>query len=397
MVFSSSGAARSIGVRAVVVRPPVAVVPHCRAHATHGEGIDVPGDPSGDPPGVPGDTPLLWDPSSGTTTSIPGTGYDLFCSGHSFLADGRLLIAGGHTENWVGLRYASTYDPFANSWNRLPDMNAGRWYPTSTTLSNGDALVVSGSIDNTEGVNRLPQVFQAASGTWRDLTNALLGLDVYPHMHLAPNGKVFSVAPSDVTRYLDPAGTGAWSFVANRNSGFRDYGTSVLYDDGKVLHLGGGNPPTNAAEVIDLNQALPTWLSVASMAIARRQANATILPDGKVLVTGGTSGPGFNNTTTPVFEAEMWDPTTGAWSSLASAQIPRLYHSVAVLLPDGRIFSAGGNGYCRSRSMSRRTCSKGCGQPSRWHRRACHMVRHSSLRRLRRLTLRKSPGSGWPR
>ena len=303
------------------------------------------GDPEGIPPGVPGTTQLLWSPSSGTTTSIPGSGYDLFCSGHSFLADGRLLFAGGHTENFVGLRSASTYDPFANTWTRLPDMNAGRWYPTSTTLSNGDALVVSGSIDNTVGVNRLPQVFQAASGTWRDLTTALLGLELYPQMHLAPNGKVFSVAPSEVTRYLDAAGTGAWSFVANRNSGYRDYGSSVLYADGKVLHLGGGDPPTNAAEVIDLNQAVPTWRSVPPMAIARRQANATILPDGKVLVTGGTSGPGFNNPTTPVFEAEMWDPTTEAWTTMAAAQVPRLYHSVAVLLPDGRIFSAGGNGY----------------------------------------------------
>ena len=303
------------------------------------------GDPEGIPPGVPGTTQRLWNPSSGTTTSIPGSGYDVFCSGHSFLADGRLLIAGGHTENFVGLRSASTYDPFANTWTRLPDMNAGRWYPTSTTLANGDALVVSGSIDNTVGVNRLPQVFQAASGTWRDLTTALLGLEIYPQMHLAPNGKVFNVAPSEVTRYLDAAGTGAWSVVANRNSGYRDYGSSVLYADGKVLHLGGGDPPTNAAEVIDLNQAVPTWRSVPPMAIARRQANATILPDGKVLVTGGTSGPGFNNPTTPVFEAEMWDPTTEAWTTMAAAQVPRLYHSVAVLLPDGRIFSAGGNGY----------------------------------------------------
>ena len=303
------------------------------------------GDPEGIPPGVPGTTQRLWSPSSGTTTSIPGSGYDLFCSGHAFLADGRLLFAGGHTENFVGLRSASTYDPFANTWTRLPDMNAGRWYPTNTTLANGDALVVSGSIDNTVGVNRLPQVFQAASSTWRDLTTALLGLDLYPQMHLAPNGRVFSVAPSEVTRYLDAAGTGAWSVVANRNSGYRDYGSSVLYADGKVLHLGGGDPPTNAAEVIDLNQAVPTWRSVPPMAIARRQLNATILPDGKVLVTGGTSGPGFNNPTTPVFEAEMWDPTTEAWTTMAAAQVPRLYHSVAVLLPDGRIFSAGGNGY----------------------------------------------------
>ena len=62
----------------------------------------------------------------------------------------------------------------------MPDMNAGRWYPTNTTLPNGDVLVVSGSIDNTLGENRLPQVFQYSNNTWRSLTNALLGLDLYP-------------------------------------------------------------------------------------------------------------------------------------------------------------------------------------------------------------------------
>ena len=93
-------------------------------------------------------------------------------------------------------------------------MNAGRWYPTVTVLANGDVLVVSGSIDNTVGVNRLPQVFQVGSGTWRNLTSAQLGMDLYPQMFLAPNGKVFNSGPSPTTRYLDTAGTGSWSLVA---------------------------------------------------------------------------------------------------------------------------------------------------------------------------------------
>ena len=68
----------------------------------------------------------------------------------------------------------------------------GRWYPTATCARNGDVLVVSARIDPTIGVNRLPQVYQAASGTWRNLTNAQLGMDLYPRMLLAPNGKVFN-------------------------------------------------------------------------------------------------------------------------------------------------------------------------------------------------------------
>ena len=100
---------------------------------------------------------------------------------------------------------------------------------------------------------------------------------------------------------------------------YRDYGSSVMYDNGKILVMGGGDPPTNTAEVIDLNASTPALALGGSMAFARRQLNATILPDGKVLVTGGTSGPGFNNPNTPVFAAEMWDPATENWTTMASA------------------------------------------------------------------------------
>jgi len=288
--------------------------------------------------------PGLWKPSTQSTTPLAHPGFDVFCSGHSFLPDGRLLVAGGHIQNNIGLPNASIYDPYANAWTPLPEMNAGRWYPTNTTLANGDVLVVSGSIDLTTGVNPLPQVFDLEAGTWRDLTSAVLSLDLYPRMHLAPNGKVFNTSPSTVTRYLDTSGTGAWTAVANQ-SYYRDYGSSVMYDDGKILIVGGGDPPTNTAEVIDLNSASPSWRSVAPMAVARRQQNATILPNGRVLVTGGTSGPGFNNTTTPVYAAEMWNPATEQWTTMASARIPRLYHSAAVLLPDGRVLSTGGDDY----------------------------------------------------
>ena len=221
-------------------------------------------------------------------------------------------------------------------------MNAGRWYPTVTVLANGDVLVVSGSIDGTFGNNTVPQVFQVGSGTWRNL--AQLGQDLYPQMLLAPNGKVFNAGPTQNTRYLD-TGSGTWSFVANRVGPYRDYGSAVMYAPGKVLVMGGG-PPTNTAEVIDLNQPSPTWRAVGSMAFARRQINATLLPDGKVLVTGGTSSPGFNDPTGAVHAAEVWDPATEQWTTLASsAGIPRVYHSTAVLLPDGRVLSMGGNDY----------------------------------------------------
>src|SRR5262249_3029338 len=230
-----------------------------------------------------------------------------------------------------------------NTWAAAPDMNAGRWYPTVTALANGDALVVSGDVDTTVGVNTLPQVYQAATGTWRNLTSAQLSLDLYPMRFLAPNGQVFNAGPTPTTRYLDTSGTGAWSFVADRAfSNNRSYGSAVMYESGKILVVGGDDPPTNTAEVVDLNQAAPTWRAVAPMSIARRHLTATLLPDGTVLVTGGTNGAGFNNAATPVYQAELWNPATETWTTLASQTIPRLYHSAAVLLPDGRVLTTGG-------------------------------------------------------
>jgi hypothetical protein len=280
--------------------------------------------------------------NSFVTTAFNST-TNLFCSGHSFLPDGRLLVAGGHHgADGIGEPHANIFDPATNTWTRAQDMNAGRWYPTTCPLGNGDAVVVSGNVGSGGvGNNTLPQVFQPASGTWRSLTSAQLGLQLYPWMLLAPNGRVFNSGPDQFTRYLATSGAGAWFSGPTSNGGFRDYGSSVMYDDGKVLIAGGGGP-TNTAEVVNVSRETPAWRFVGSMAFARRQMNATLLPDGQVLVTGGTSGGGFTNAVGSVLAAESWNPSTETWTTLASMTERRLYHSTAILLPDGRVMSGGG-------------------------------------------------------
>ncbi|HXQ71603.1 MAG TPA: galactose oxidase-like domain-containing protein [Pyrinomonadaceae bacterium] len=284
----------------------------------------------------------IWDVGAGTTTQVNNTSVNVFCSGHAFLPDGRLLIAGGHAgSDGDGITDAFIFNGSNNTWTQtnLP-MSAGRWYPSAVTVGNGEVLVVSGA-DPGGGTNT-PEVWQTNSGGgWRSLTNATLGLNLYPYMHLAPNGKVFVSGTESTTRYLDTSGTGAWTTVATRVGGDRDYGSSVMYDVGKVLIMGGGNPVQSTAEIIDLNQGSPAWSSVGSMANARRQMNATILPNGRVLVTGGTNN-ASNEAAGAILATEMWNPATGNFSTMASAQTPRLYHSTAILLPDGRVVSAGG-------------------------------------------------------
>src|SRR6266478_8165177 len=307
------------------------------------------------PPFDDGDNPTLWDPSTNTNTPATHAGANIFCSGHAFLANGQLFVAGGHVNNFVGLPNTYTYNPLNDTWTRLPDMNNGRWYPTVTTLPNGDVLAISGWIDTTMGVNVEPQVWQSATASWRNLSTAHLALPFYPFMFVAPNGKVFCAGPSQTARYLDVTGTGAWSSVANSNYGTRNWGSSVMYNDGKVL-VTGGSPcdfydagcttyPTATAEIIDLNRPTPTWTYTGSMVTGGRKLfNATLLADGKVLVTGGTRGTEGPNAmpTDPAYTCELWDPVTGTWTAMASMTVVRTYHSIALLLPDGRVLSAGG-------------------------------------------------------
>jgi hypothetical protein len=308
-------------------------------------------------------TPHIWDPVTKTTTATPqptlsnGTKINLFCSGHAFLSDGRLLVAGGHIADGDGLNQAALYDYQTNSWSALPIMNKGRWYPTVLTLADGTALVCSGSENNV--TNEVSQIWDGTN--WRPLAVFNPGLPLYPRMHVAPDGQVFMSGWLAQSYVLNPNGDGRWTALSapggSRPSGLRDYAPAVMYDTGKVIYIGGGNDkqthaPTAAAEIIDLTSDTPAWRATGSMHHPRRQHNGTILPDGTVLVTGGTQGgggpnAGFNDLTLgePVHTAELWNPATGEWTELAAEDVDRCYHSTTVLLPDATVLSAGGGEY----------------------------------------------------
>ena len=201
-------------------------------------------------------------------------------------------------------------------------------------------------IDSVQLENPLPQVWQPSSGTWRNLTNALFKNYNYSWMYWTPFGNIFMAGPNQDSRWLDISGTGAWTNAGRYNfPGYqRDYGSSVMYGGPwRILIAGGSQPPTNTAEIIDLSHPNPTWQTTNPMAYPRRQFNLVLLPDSNVLAVGGTSGDGFNDTTKPVYPSEMWNIFTHTWTTMASQTVGRFYHSSALLLPDGRVLSSGGN------------------------------------------------------
>lgn len=327
------------------------------------------------------------------STSSPGFFHinhtkNIFCSGHSFLANGKLLVAGGHNRDTIitnpttgvqdtyimGLKQVSTFNftsPFTAAWQDEASMTRARWYPTVTTLSNGDALSIGGE---TYPQRRLTDVHKPEilrNGTWSFLSDAVLQVPLYPWMFAAPNGKVFMAGchPITQTRYLSTTGTGAWSpeFAALAPgvtyTGWRYYGSPVMYKRGQLLLTGGEDiynapsyPVTETTQLIDLvngptppagTDRAPLFRPGASMLYRRMHHNATVLPDGTVLVTGGTTTALSDEDNYAVLAAEIWTPpagTTGggSWARAASMRTPRLYHSTAVLLPDGRVLTAGG-------------------------------------------------------
>jgi galactose oxidase len=287
----------------------------------------------------------LWDPKAPEDfKKVMNPFASVFCSGHTFLPDGKLLVAGGHHfKDGFGERTATIFNGPTDTWTKGPNMNDGRWYPTATALANGDVLVVGGSAQFGEEArpNPLPQVWQTATSTWRDLTGAIRAVPLYPLILLAPDGRAIMVGPNPESMFLDTAGTGDWTEGPQANGPYRDYGSAVEYRPGKILLVGGG-PPTDSAETLDLNVSPLKWRTAAHMAFKRRQLNATLLPDGTVLVTGGSSSPGFNNADGKVLASEIWDPDTDRWTTVARQDVRRLYHSTAALLPDGRVLSAGG-------------------------------------------------------
>ena len=302
------------------------------------------------PTGKTGSAAVVLDPTTQTYTNVTMPYLrDAFCGGEDLLSNGQVFVAGGHQYNSVnstshedGLGTTDTdfFDPTTQTWTPGPQLAQARWYPTNLELGNGKVLVVSGQTSPSSPSSTI-EMFDPATNTISTLpSTATKALPDYPRLLLLPSGKVFLAGPSRGTQLFNPT-TNTWSWVGNMLYGARGNGNAVLLPGlNKVLVAGGkdGSGTTNTAEVIDLSQKKPTFTYTGSMAYARAYANAVLLADGTVLEVGGGTGGSY---TQPVFTSEIYNPTTGTWSTMAAQTAPRIYHSTAVLLPSGQVLSAG--------------------------------------------------------
>jgi hypothetical protein len=311
------------------------------------------GCPGGAPFGASnGSGALLVDPTSGGITQFSVT-WDMFCNGMVVLPDGRAFVNGGTLayDPFEGSVKSAIFDPATNVFTNAPNMAHGRWYPTVLTLGDGRIMAFSGFLETGENTNTTVEFYTPSTGTgsWSQPFTAPFTPDLYPRLHLLPNGKVFYSGAPPVSELFDPSST-TWTLnvATTIYGGTREYGSSILLGltpansyDPVVLIMGGDSPATKTTETIDMGASSPKWKAGPNMSQARIEMNAVLLPNGKVLAVGGSVND--EDTTTKSLNADMYDPASNTISSAGANVYARLYHSVALLLPDATVWLAGGN------------------------------------------------------
>ena len=289
--------------------------------------------------------------------TAPDTPIDFFCCGQAFLADGRLLAAGGTAQYdpFFGLRDAYLFDPATEQWSPVQQMAGGRWYPTLVTLGDGRILAVSG-YDEHNNLNRIPEIYRPAGG-WSTLP-ATRSWPLYAQLFLLADGGIFYSGGqygtnNDVLPAILDLSTNTVVDVpgldVDRNR--RNQAASVLLPPAqqqRVLLAGGGppdahdmSPATASVYTVTLDVPNPVYQAATPLHIGRMHLNAVLLPDWTVVVCGGSRAQEMR--AEAALEAELYDPATDTWTLGARARVARLYHSVALLLPDARVLSAGSN------------------------------------------------------
>jgi Domain of unknown function (DUF1929)/Kelch motif len=302
---------------------------------------------------------MVLNPITGVLTNVAlPVSEDIFCSGITILENGNVMATGGniegttcsHSASGCGTENVMLFNPTKGSWITGKNMLNARWYPSTVELTSGTELEISGTNATGQLVQKQMETYNYVTGKWSPLpTSANLPnavAQVYPRLTLLSNGNVFLSSPAADTYQFNPT-TNKWSSVAAVNFGYRYFaphvllpgGTKVMVAGGSPGKLNGGTTATNTAEIIDMSQAKPAWSYTGAMTYARYNENLVLLADGTVLAVGGGGGGGrYAN---PVFSSELYNPTTGQWTVMASQTIQRTYHSTAVLIPDGRVVSAG--------------------------------------------------------
>ncbi len=302
----------------------------------------------------------IFDPVSNgySEALISNTNHDMFCPGTATLADGRIMVTGGNNS-----QATSIYNPSTNSWTNGDLMNITRGYHAMTLLANGNVFTVGGSWSG--GVGGKNGEVWSPENKWQRKSNILADnlktgdsagnfrADNHMWMFAAPNGKIFQAGPSKRMSWISLDGNG--SVLGSKLRGDDSdamSGNAVMYDIGKILTIGGSrnyDGVISSSNVLDIDinagEGNEVVRQLDNMLYPRVFHNSVVLPSGEVVVVGGQKFAQPFSDAQSILAAEIWNPTTGKFSKLADMKTARNYHSVALLLDDGRVFVSG-SGLC---------------------------------------------------
>ncbi|MCJ1276865.1 hypothetical protein MMC21_004672 [Puttea exsequens] len=305
-----------------------------------------------------------YNPATGIVSqrNVQNTQHDMFCEGLAIDATGRFIATGGNSA-----AKTSIYSPRYDAWTAASPMHISRGYQSAVTLANGNMFTIGGSWSGGQG-GKNGEVFNPSTNVWTLLTDSsvtpmltadaqgIFRSDNHGWLFAWKGNAVFQAGPSKYMHWYGTLGTGGGvSYAGQRgDDGDAMCGNAVMYDAvaGKILAVGGATSYQNVdstanANIITLGTSFTTVTTqkINPMWYQRIFANAVVLPNGKVFITGGqVYGQPFSDDTSQLIP-EIWDPKTTNFVKLASQTVPRNYHSTALLLPDATVISGGG-GLC---------------------------------------------------
>ncbi|KAM0130772.1 hypothetical protein ACHAO1_007724 [Botrytis cinerea] len=308
-----------------------------------------------------------WNPSSNVVSKriVTNTTHDMFCPGISIDGTGMMVVTGGNDASETSL-----YDSSSDQWVKAPPMRLRRGYQASTTLSDGRVFVIGGSWAGGSNVPKNGEVYDPIIGNWSMLPGATVKemltddmegpwrADNHGWLFGWRNGSVFQAGPSRAMNWYFTEGNGSVQAAGDRLEDEDSMsGNAVMFDAtaGKILTIGGSPDydkswATNNAHVITLNgpgeevDVRPAGKD-GVMHSERVFHTSVVLPDGTVFIAGGqTFGVAFNEENVH-FVPELYDPKTNTFTELSENNVVRVYHTLSILLPDGRVLNAGG-GLC---------------------------------------------------
>lgn len=286
----------------------------------------------------------IFDPLAGAWSTTGSMSRPRFEHSAVLLSDGRVLVIGG--QDWfVDNKTAEIFDPLKGTWSSALSMFETRYWSTATLLGNGEVLVVGGLHGGAHAALRTAERYNAATNTWAHAA-PMARFRAFHRATLLASGKILVTggaarwdtldSRADAELY-DPAAN-TWSPAAPMKESRASH-TATLLRDGRVLVSGGmylqnKSDAHASAEIYDPTDN--TWAPAGTMITARAHHTAEALSNGQVLIAGGASSDGA-----ALDSAEIWSPTTTTWSPAGQMSAQRDY-SASVPLGEGRVLELGG-------------------------------------------------------